>query len=113
MDVKVFLNNGEVLSNSYFAHKYLTEELGFTDDELKAIIGEATDYNDQLKATQDAYHEYERLYDGVCVDMRGMVNELEEVVQKLKSGKSGRGYTKLDLARDIETTIHNFAEGWL
>ena len=113
MDVKVFLNNGEVLSNSYFAHKYLVDELGFTDDELKAIVGDATDYEDELKATQEAYREYEVLYDGVLTDMRSMVDELEVIVEKLKSGKSGRGYTKLDLANSIEYVMKCFAEGWL
>lgn len=112
-EVKVLLNDGTTLSNNYDAYVYLTSTLGFTSHELEVILASEDEYSSELKSTEAAYREYERLYDGICVDCRNMVDELEDVVDRLKSGKSGKGYTKSDLAQQIKRIISENLDHWL
>ena len=112
-EVKVLLNDGTTLSNNYDAYVYLTSTLGFTSHELETILTAEDGYANQLKSTEAAYREYERLYSGICVDCRNLVDELEDVVERLKSGKSGRGYTKSDLSQQIKRIVSENLDGWL
>lgn len=112
-EVKVLLNDGTTLSNNYDAYVYLTSTLGFTPQELETILTAEDGYNNRLKSVEAAYDEYERLYDGICVDCRNMVDELEDVIKRLKSGKSGKGYTKSDLAQQIRRIISENLDHWL
>ena len=112
-EVKVLLNDGTTLSNNYDAYVYLTSTLGFTSHELEVILTAEDGYRDRLKSTEAAYSEYERLYDGICVDCRNLVDELDDVVERLRSGKSGRGYTKSDLAQQIRRIVSENLDHWL
>lgn len=112
-EVKVLLNDGTVLSNNYDAYRYLTDTLGFTPHDLEVVLTSEDGYSNQLKSVTDAYHEYELLYDGVIVDCRNLVDELECVIERLKSGKSGKGYTKLDIAQQIKRIVSENLDHWL
>ena len=108
MDIKHFLNDGSCLSGNYDLEKYLTS-LGFNIDELymavTEIVGEST-YEDVLSASNDKADEYERVADGYYQDIHSLVGNMEVAIDKLESGKSGKGYTKNDIAQYLRTAIN-------
>lgn len=68
---------------------------GLSDNDLKYVF--SVMFPD-IAGAYDKADYYERLADGYFVSCGHLMDELECVVDRLKSGRSGKGYTKLDIA---------------
>ena len=99
--MRICLNDGTWLHDSYDLLKWL-DEVGISPDEMWYAMEEyggvlGKDYD----ALEDAYHEQEMIADGYSQDLGMLIDEVEAIADRLKSGKKGKGYTKDDLAEAL------------
>lgn len=100
-NLHVRLPDGTSLNYPEEVINYL-HDIGLSDNDLKYVFSGIFPNIELLKDDRDYW---ERVADGYYVACGNFIDELEVVVEKLKSGRSGRGYTKLDLALAIEHII--------
>ena len=103
MESKFFLNDGTIISNNNDLEVYL-DTLGFDLEELTVVLNGFNEY----EHLQDCVREYELLADHnrlIADDLRDVV---EYAIDKLESGKSGKGYTKIDIANLLSKAIDEY-----
>lgn len=108
MENKFVLNDGTLISNNYDLELYLTS-LGFSLGDLYVSVGEIQKedcgFGYDLQCARDKADEYERVADGLYGDLNSLVNQIDNAVDKLLSGKSGKGYTKNDIAAYLKSAV--------
>lgn len=100
----ILLNDGTSIHADYEFEQWLDTQ-GITPAEFESIAEDLL--AQRISSLNDAYHEQEMIADGYACRVRELVDELDEVASMLESGKSGRGYTKTDIAGRIRTLVSN------
>lgn len=103
----VLLDNGTLVRDAYEMEDYLCS-CGFSISQARDIAN--TDYNAveemafEIASKEDS--EYELICDGYHQNVCGLYDELDAIISRLKSGKSGKGYTKIDIAYAIKNAMN-------
>ena len=104
MEHKFFLVDGTTLANEYDTEYFLTS-LGFDLTELYESLREILGEQDRVSQLEEIRREEELCADSLRTELVGFVDEVEFAIKKLESGKSGKGYTKTDIADYLRRMI--------
>lgn len=100
----MILNDGTYIYNPYTLKEFLSS-LGFDPSTVEDVFNEKL--ISENKNLKDICNSYEREIDGYMCAIRDMSEELEDLADKLSSGKGG---TKVQYAERIKNIIKNYYE---
>lgn len=107
MRMRVFANGTERWIHDVCDMEQWLQDCGTSYDELSAMyeaIGESR-YQREIAHLYECLDEKEMIADGHLQDLSTLIDEIEAVAEKLRSGKSGKGYTKADLADALDYAV--------
>lgn len=83
------------------------QDCGSSLDELDAMYDSIAEsrFQSEIAHLRECVEEQEMAADGNLQDLNMLIDEVEEVARKLRSGKSGKGYTKTDLADALDYAV--------
>lgn len=93
----IILNDGTSLHADYEVESWL-ESNGFHFNDMIDVLENHIAIVKDVKFLEDCAYEKELIADEYKSHLEGLINEVEYLIDKLNSGKSGKGYTKLDIA---------------
>lgn len=103
----IIINDGTSFHAPYEVEKWL-EDVGFNIEELAKVLDEYIYAKSDIDSMCAKADEYEMVADGYCQHLKGLISEVDALVNKLRSGRSGKGYTKLDIADALERACDDY-----
>ncbi len=107
MRMRVFVDGAERWIHDLSDMERWLQDCGTSYDELSAMyeeIGESL-YQREITHLYECIDEKEMIADGHLQDLNMLIEEVEAVAEKLRSGRSGKGYTKTDLADALDYAV--------
>ena len=107
MESKFFLNDGTIISNNDDLEAHLGA-LGFDMFELYTSLVDILGETDIFTGASDKADEYEMVAEHNRIIADDLRDAVELAADRLESGKSGKGYTKPDIARLLRTALDEY-----
>ncbi len=109
----LLLENGNIIRDEFEMREFLcscgfsasqAEDMSKFSDNCAAMV----DLVDNTKIAMDAKLEAELTCDAYSSHLYGLISEVEAAVDRLESGKSGKGYTKIDVVGILKNAIRTY-----
>lgn len=99
----IILNDGTSFHADYEVEAWL-ENQGFHFYDMVMVLENHLD----IKHLEDCVFEKELIADGYKNNLDGLISEVEALADKLYSGRSGKGYTKSDIAYALKQACNTY-----
>lgn len=108
MRMRVCVNGSERWIHDARDMEQWLQDCGSSLDELDAMYDQISEtrWQKEIEHLRDCVDEQEMIADGHLQDLGSLIDEVEEIANRLRSGKSGKGYTKTDLADALDYAVH-------
>lgn len=100
----LFMKDGTIIHDCEEFKTWLEDQ---TRQSTDGLFDGLSDDKSVIKTLEIDRDWYERQCDGYHSELNEFMNEVEDVCEKLESGKRGKGYTKLEIARQLRDSIRS------
>ncbi len=107
MRMRVYVNGDERWLHDARDMEQWLQDCGSSLDELDAMYDKIAEsrYQREIAHLRECVDEQEMAADGHLQDLNMLIDEVEEIAGRLRSGRSGKGYTKTDLADALDYAV--------